>query len=445
MAGCNIINQQLVNIPLPDALLNTSVPTLGETELNITEIILTSVHVDPLNSSVTLLNDEFFILFGNLTVQVDFHFQLHQLHFPHIKSHGQARVVGRNGNISALADFNVVDDGTINLKVAGATADFHDIKITISDSKLAFLYNALGTVFQNQIKARICNAAANGLLVNVPNEANKLFSTMPRSVEILELELNTSFVAPIQVNPQYALAQAYGLFQSPSGHFEECPLATTNQFVQSDKMVSLSAQESIANCFTWSLFVKDKLVKRNLDKRNVAGFPPELANSSTWANFVPSIETAFPNHECSLDLVAAKNPTTKFTQDGIMTSAIVQLSLFVFEEKRETILSVSINIELGLATNILDKPEKLLALGIELVQLDVEAQLLWSHEKLGKLDMDRFNLVLKAALGSQSETIEKFIADQQFSIPAIEWLQLRNTSIQTRDGLLQFDTDALYI
>ncbi|KAJ3340619.1 hypothetical protein HDU93_006734 [Gonapodya sp. JEL0774] len=461
LAGALILTNDLKNVSIPDFDAVLDIPMLGDCDFIFRNGTLNWVSVDPTLTFVELTNNLLTGFIGNVSFEVEMDFRYTQRRWPHVKSHGHAIMHGLSGNITALTTFYIGDTGAVELFVLDSSTAFDLITVDVSDSKAAWLYNAVTGLFRQRVQGEVEAKLTEEVKNTLPNAANQLFDTMPRSFPVLGNPLNVSFVPPIYIAPTRAVAHIYGLFQTDAG---PCPYAVFSPFTASEasaplvptrsRMLTFHLHQSVGQCFLWSL-TQSGFLTRRIDQTTTPNAPTEILSTVTWAKVVPQVADVFgPDAPVSIETRPTRGePRLHVSPDDGVVASIegFRVAVFAFDDPnnvaedapRTLIFSFDISGMLAAAPRA-GATTGQIEFGVELVDADVGASLVKADPRLGDIDMERVNLAFKAALGSASEQLQQLVDDNPIMVPRIPFVDIVAADALTEEAIVTLNLDIGY-
>ncbi|KAJ3090449.1 hypothetical protein HK102_003701 [Quaeritorhiza haematococci] len=484
----SIVKERFQEVALPDVTTVENVKLFGDVEITIENLTLRTVTVDEHESSITLNDGYMELSFGNVTFVLEGDFRYRQVAFPNIAGHGHAVLTGREGYIWTIPFFTEVK-GLIVLSIAGAEADFRQVKLEVTESGGSWFYNLMGSIFKKNLKQSVCDKIKSLVQDLLPEELNRIFQTMPTVVNVNPgshmLPLNVSFAEDPFVTKNGVLSAMWGLFQSPRKRFEasfssklidyleclflgllvftntprkqqECPYALqsmTNAHILSIlpksqtsgvRMATLTAHVSILNCFTWALYMDGGLESRVHQHEIPDPKAAQILNTTTWESAIPRLAEMYPNGGASMDLYisCASNPiSTINAEEGIVIQARrIAASFYV---GREQLFTLSVDVGLGAILHLLpSEPGALARLHGELTYADVDARLIASH--VGDIDMAKVLVGLRVAAGVATDKASEWLEENPIVVPEVTGVRIAGGEVFYEDGVVQVDADLEY-
>ncbi|KXS12626.1 hypothetical protein M427DRAFT_137147 [Gonapodya prolifera JEL478] len=460
--GAQILTKDLKNVPVPDFDAVLDIPMLGNCDFIFRNGTLNWVAIGEDLTYVELTNNFLTGHLGNVSFEVEMDFRYTQQRWPHVKSHGHAIMHGLGGNLTAITTFYVGETGAVQLFVLDSSTTFDQITIDISDSKAAWLYNAVTGLFRQKVQGDVETKLNEEVHKTLPDAANQLFDTMPKTVPVLGSLLNVSFVPPIYVSPSHAVAHIYGLFQSEAG---ACPYSSLSPFTAGEAawpisrtsaahMLTFNLHKSIGQCFLWSL-TRSGFLNRRIDCTATPSAPAEILTTATWAKIIPAVADVFgADNPVSIDVYPTQGePHLRVSpMEGIVASiAGLRVSVFAFDNPTDTSLGAprTLIVSLDMAAEVAASPAAnadggQIVFGLELEDADLDATLVRADERLGEIDMERVNLAFKAALGSASEQLQQLIDDNPVVVPRIPFIDILKAEASLEESLVSLSVDVGY-
>ncbi|CAL8464093.1 g3628 [Coccomyxa elongata] len=324
------------------------VPVLGKFRVNLDDIQLDGLDLSDANTGLALGPDGAFLLtVDNLRTNVNANFAYQRMQFPQFGGNGRAQVTAVGGY--SRLQIRVANDGAGRPMVTAVDAAelwFVGVRVTVSDTDLAWLYNLITNLAAGPIQDAITREVAAQVTQKVPQLANGLLAGIPRTVDVKGLELNISLAGNPLVTPEALVIRDWGRFQNPggqsSGPTEECPykrmtsvgdLSTSGFSNNSDPMIIGLIDQSIANCFTWVLYERGEL-KRYFEGDDVPGY---ALYTATWGLIVPHLAEAYPgNRKMGVQVSIAAPPNTSInTSRGVVTFGNLTLAFHLAPDEAQ--------------------------------------------------------------------------------------------------------------
>ncbi|KAI9029377.1 hypothetical protein DFJ74DRAFT_641560 [Hyaloraphidium curvatum] len=448
-----IVNEQFSSPrSLPDVNTTQPTPVLGDSSIVLTNVTLTRVVLDTGRTSVALGDGDIAAMVDNSTVEVEFNFELEQLRWPHVKSHGHALVVASECLVSAHVTLDVTPEGLVRMSVGDSEVVMGSLDIKISESGAAWLYEVLANIFKGNIKGRVAEAVRNAIQVDLPARANEIFASMPRSVNVSTLEVNTSFSGQIEIFSAYAM-----------GHIEAsvmgCPFSST---ARAQAPLALGRQQgtsifllsTVPNCLSWAWFVTGSPKQWEFDRFDPdhADGPPEITNCSVlWSQAVPQVDEQFRNAPCAVAVKLDRAPAIRVGPPEspktveVTIKAVLEVSgqdvsgaAAVDHHLFSMIMSLVLRFLPGISTSGEDT-----FLDVSLDDAELIPELLDSSFAT-PVDIDRAKLVFNAALGANSEALENFVRGFRQKLPLLPHVSFVGTAVDVRQDEIVLSLDAAY-
>ncbi|TPX44382.1 hypothetical protein SeLEV6574_g04540 [Synchytrium endobioticum] len=437
----HVVNEKFHGLLLADVDTVANVKVLGDVRVLMTNIQLVALTADPDLANIVLGDGNLALEIEDVFFRLEADFKYQQLSFPHIAGNGHLTVTGYEGIVAAIPIF-AQQNGFILVDIIDAATEFDRIDVQISGSNANWLYNLLLGMFRGNLKAGICDKITAFIKETLPQEANKILGGMPRTVDIIGAQLNTSIADNPSIQPDAAVMHVYGLFQSPSSReFEECPYSPTLNRNTSPiltrgptksvekKMMKGTLHVSVLNCFAWTLHKQNRL-HFHLTPQN---FSAELLNTTLWAHHIPGVDEMFPSpRPMYLDLDLTLAPTGSINpEEGIIVSVNKVKSRFA------AIMDEDDEVSLELFTLSID------------TYLGATAQAIPTSPDEGAFlrlrDPDQLDVLFKVIFSRITDTITDYLDTNPITIPSIPLIMLSNAVISFENDVGILDSDLLYV
>lgn len=213
---------------------------------------------------------------------------------------------------------------------------FTSVDLTIKSFASDWLYQAVMSLFNEQIQKAVQNGIASALQNDVPENLNKVLDTLPTKLDIKGLPFSTSFEYSI-FTLTYVLVKGYGQVESDSsasqlaaalraGSSSACPYSATplplsSEDIAADShMTSIYLHESVINCMLWGLYNSDTMRYTLQD-----GTIPKLhLTTDLLAMLIPGLPKAYPHQFLKIDAQATGMPKISFSSDKSTTVQVGQ-------------------------------------------------------------------------------------------------------------------------
>lgn len=328
---------QVQGVTIPDVSKTFNLPIIGEFTLQLSNLQVTEVDASDEDAKLVIRDGLFDLWITQVAVNLTFNWHWEKLGMSGTGD-GELNLLG--GNIDY--DFTVSthpETKKPQINVRAANSHFENVALTIHSYSSDWLYQAVLSLFNDQIQKAIQNGINTALQNDVPNSLNDVLNSLPTRLEIKGLPFSTSFGYTFYTLT-YVMVKGYGEIESDSPSpsmvqagttaastprhiprvtemkpcpFEVSPLPLdTDQVADQKGMVSIYLHESIANCMLWGLHRGNALQYSIVD-----GTVPKLhLTTDLLAMLIPQLPKTYPHQKLRIDMAAVDVPQVSFSVNG---------------------------------------------------------------------------------------------------------------------------------
>jgi len=340
--GMEILKARVQSLHVPNAKKAFNLPLVGKFVLELSNLRILTFSVPSEAARTSIENGGFEFRVTEVEAQLGFDWHWEKLG---MQGSGQGELDLLGGDINyrfrALAQ---PESGQPHIIVDAADSSFNEVELVIHSYSADWLYQAVLSLFNGQIRKAVQSGIQSALQKDVPDGVNKVLSTLPTHLEIKGLPFNVGFEYSL-FTLTYVLLQGYGEIASEARskpaqpadhpalvHMQQCPFDVTplplspQQVGAESHMLSIYLHHSVANCMLWGLYNAGSLQIVVQD-----GTVPKLhLTTDLLAMLIPELPKKFPHQQLRIEVAATKEPLINFSSDkGIELQAVYQTEIYV--------------------------------------------------------------------------------------------------------------------
>lgn len=366
--GLDMLKAKIQDLEIPDVSKSFNLPLVGDFTLQLSGIRVTQLNVSSDEAKLTIMDERFELWITQVDVQIEFSWHWEKLGMQGTGS-GELNLHGGSIDYRFRVETNAAAKPAI--LVDEVSSKFTSVDLQIRSFSADWLYQAVMSLFNDQIQRAVQNGIASALQHDVPDGLNKVLDTLPTKLDIKGLPFSTTFEYSI-FTLTYVMVKGYGEVESadtpptdnsvaaalPAADFLEalpavdeqpsrqhlksargamapCPFAatplplTTEQVAADGHMTSIYLHESMVNCMAWGLYRSGALKYDLID-----GAIPKLhLTTDLLAMLIPGLPKAYPHQLLRIYVEAMALPHVTFSAaSGTTIEASYRTSIFVMNE-----------------------------------------------------------------------------------------------------------------
>lgn len=370
--GLEILKSKVKDLVIPDVAKSFNLPLVGEFTLQLSNIHVDQFNVSSQEARLTIMDERFELWVTQVEAQITFNWHWEKLG---MQGTGKGELDLHGGSIDYQFRVNKSETGKPHIVMDDASSKFTSVDLKITSFSADWLYQAVMSLFNDQIQRAVQNGITGALRNDVPGNLNQVLETLPTKVQITGLPFSTTFDYSI-FTLTYVMVKGYGEVESElppsqdvqaqptttatadqpssqrsasphttssSSHsgshglkvmapcpFAATPLPLSAEDIGSDShMTSIYLHESVVNCMLWGLFRGNALQYDLVD-----GSIPKLhLTTDLLVMLIPGLPKAYPHQSLKISITTLSAPRVMFTATGGTTiEASYRTSIFVSNE-----------------------------------------------------------------------------------------------------------------
>ncbi|XP_042688444.1 bactericidal permeability-increasing protein isoform X2 [Centrocercus urophasianus] len=322
--GITVLQKELAKLKLPDISGDFPVRHLGKVRYEISSLNLRSFHL-PYSRISLVPSVGLHVAISNAFAEVDGNWRV-KFHF--IRDHGSFNLEVKSVYIKIDLKLGSDASGKPTVSTSACSTRISSVDIHFS-GKFGWLYNLFYSAVESRFKKILESKVCDSVVRSVSGDLQHYLQTLPVTAKIdAKAGIDYSLVAPPMATAQTLDVDLKGEFFSLAHRgavpFPPPVLAFPPDH---DRMVYFGASSYFFNTAGFAYHAAGALVFEITDSMIPKGVEFHL-NTSTFAAFIPQLDTMYPNMLMKLRLSAPSAPFLSITPGGISLQPVVDIQAY---------------------------------------------------------------------------------------------------------------------